>query len=975
MDTGAAISLAPMGFAQHIELSPFESTLQLRSVTGEVIQAFGRRTVQLVGANLSFQVSFVIANVQHALLGMDALMTNQLSLVRNIFNEYYLVNTAGATTQLQTRGHLLYIEACPREFGFSNCRGSSLPKVVGSLLDDKGRTQEEAVAASGGACDNSFSLENLREQQAKNTATLGTTTASPGEGAKRRKKKKKKKPSAQQASQDSSQRSLEQKGQIPAAASPRSLEKSRIITEMELAAEAESNKSLGSTDLHHLSVRILLTLSLSNKWLITTTRARGACSQDALGEQLRNIGLGQNKVQPNIFSGDELVILLDQTSILIGGSEIQQECFFCELSALASLEPPKKLAQDTPISFGNMILEYKEASNNISLSVPTCFVDELLQRHDLTEVEPTQSLQEEELRDQEASEHHLALNADQKELYKQTVGDLVWLATCCRPDLSFEAHLLAQSLTSPTTSQQMQLQKVLRHLAETRHSSLSLHPATKTTREKPQSLELVAFSSTSWTEAGKATSTAYLQLWGAFLIASCKTSGAQQQELAELESMRLALGLACHIRSLLQQLDMDKLEKVVPIKLRTSSWNEELVDGRPIAKQLGLSRRNKHIQLRGQLQLSKVHPNKNLAHSLSHNASDKTMLAKLKINPEVAETGALLTVQGPCLASFLSSSSLWVGMVNLEPPKMEKPQLRQLALSDSETCNESLSKNLADKSLASLTLCSLSFQRSNFESLTLESWSFPTHSLTLLSLSRPRDRFHSLTWHSLSLKEGNSHSLTLHSLSLANGILQSLILASWSFAIASLTLYNLSQERDRLQSLTLQSLSLKEENGFEPLSFKEVSFEEGNEELDKSLAHNKMKRRAETSSFSKISLDQRELAQEAETSSFLPSLSKRTLSFRMCLRIFLLGSFHLVCAALFLKNGSFKMSFPNESFQSPTRATQLGSLQQLELSRSIFDDFDQLDLEMSLSFPGLRRISFRQIAFAGSALNRWGFTA
>ena len=154
MDTGAAISLAPMSFAQNTELSPFESTLQLRSVTGEVIQAFGRRTVQLVGSNLSFCVSFVIANVQHALLGMDALMANQLSLVRNIFNEYYLVNAAGATTQLQTRGHLLYIEACPREFGFSNCRGSSFPETNGSLLDDKGRTQEEAACtSSGGACD------------------------------------------------------------------------------------------------------------------------------------------------------------------------------------------------------------------------------------------------------------------------------------------------------------------------------------------------------------------------------------------------------------------------------------------------------------------------------------------------------------------------------------------------------------------------------------------------------------------------------------------------------------------------------------------------------------------------------------------------------------------------------------------------------------------------------------------------------
>ena len=592
----------------------------------------------------------MIANVQHALLGMDALMANQLSLVRNIFNEYYLVNTAGATTQLQTRGHLLYIEACPREFGFSNCRGSSFPETNGSLLDDKGRTQEEAGTSSGGACETSFSLENLKEQQDMNTATLGTA-ALPAKGAKRRKRKKK--PSAKKASQDHDQRSLEQKGQTPAAASPRSLEKTRIIKEMDLATGEESRDSLGSIDLKELSLRILLTFSLRSKWLITNTRATGACSEEALGNQLRTLGLGENKVDNNIFSGDELVILLHKQHLLIGGTEQQQELLFCELSALIPLYPPTRLDQGTQVSFCNRTLEYKEASHSISLSVPTSFVEELLQRHDITEIAPTTSLQPEELNDQAASEHNLALEADQQELYKQTVGDLVWLATACRPDLRFEIHLLTQSLTTPTRGQEMQLQKVLSYLKGTLHYSLSLHPTTKRNKEEPQSLELVAYSSTSWTEACKATSTAYLVLRGASLIASCKTSCAQKQDHAELESVKLALALASYTRKLLQQLDMDKLEQAVHIKLRTSSWNEELVTGRPIAKQLGLSRRNKHIQLRGQLQLSKVHPNKNLAHSLSHNASDKTMLAKLRIETEGAETGALFTVRCPCLASFV----------------------------------------------------------------------------------------------------------------------------------------------------------------------------------------------------------------------------------------------------------------------------------------------------------------------------------
>ena len=133
--------------------------------------------------------------------------------------------------------------------------------------------------------------------------------------------------------------------------------------------------------------------------------------------------------------------------------------------------------------------------------------------------------------------------------------------------------------------------------------------------------------------------------------------------------------------------------------------------------QLGLSRRNKHIQLRDQLQLSRVHPTKNLAHSLTHNASGRKVLAKLRVNTGAAETLALSTVIS--FASFVPRSSLVVGMVNLEPPKMESLQLRQLALSQSETCLESLSKNLADKSLASLTLPSLSLTEKQLKELDL----------------------------------------------------------------------------------------------------------------------------------------------------------------------------------------------------------------------------------------------------------------
>ena len=94
----------------------------------------------------------------------------------------------------------------------------------------------------------------------------------------------------------------------------------------------------------------------------------------------------------NIFSGDELVIMIHKTSILIGGTELQQECLFCELSALISLDQLTKLDQDTQVSFCNRTLEYNASSNSISLALPTTFYMELLQRHELEDVESTTSL-------------------------------------------------------------------------------------------------------------------------------------------------------------------------------------------------------------------------------------------------------------------------------------------------------------------------------------------------------------------------------------------------------------------------------------------------------------------------------------------------------------------------------------------------------------------------------------------------------
>ena len=591
---------------------------------------------------------------------------------------------------------------------------------------------------------------------------------------------------------------------------------------------------------------------------------------------------------------------------------------------------------------------------------------ELLKRHNLEEVEPTTSLQQDEL-EQSASGQDCTSEAENKEPFRKTVGDLEWLARACRPDLSFVTHSLTQSFDTPTKGQEMQLQKVLAYLKGTQHYSLSLHPTTKITQEEPQLEQLVAFSSTSWTGALEATSTASLNLWGACLIASCKQSGAQTQELAEVESLQLALALASWTRTFLQQLALDKLGDM-HISLRTTCWKQELVPGRPLAMLLGLSRRNRHIELDGQLRLSRVSFHKNLAHSLSHNAPEQLMLAKLKIDTEAEEALALSTVRCPGSASFSSCSSL-VGMILVVPPQMA-PKLRQLALQ--ESCDESLPKPLQSLNLDSLSLlsreeCSLTFESLSFASGILGS--LILHSLTLI-----RDRLSSLTLQSLSFREGTSQRETLNSLSFERSNSK------------SLTLDSLDSQEDRFYRLTLPSLSLREDS-FQKMSFKEDSFHNGSlEELEDNLAHKKLSKRAGTNSFSKNSFAEKELAQEVGTNNFEQSLMNGILSFRRCLQIFGLSILLILCAALGLETCFSTTSFQQESLRNdfPQHSLQQEQLvaaywrmsfeqnrlskDELEkkLCRGTLECFNQLDLDKSLSFIGFsqNRIRYQSASFS-----------
>ena len=147
VDTGAATSVAPKSLAQHLELSPAPSTFQLATATGEAIKIFGLRHVHLQCQDLSFKVSFVIADVVTPILGLETIMQH---------------NTAGKRTQLEHVGKHLYLVACPCQHGLSTCFIGNLSDVIGFLPEDKEIHEQEVALRSSSSPD---LVEDQKQEQ------------------------------------------------------------------------------------------------------------------------------------------------------------------------------------------------------------------------------------------------------------------------------------------------------------------------------------------------------------------------------------------------------------------------------------------------------------------------------------------------------------------------------------------------------------------------------------------------------------------------------------------------------------------------------------------------------------------------------------------------------------------------------------------------------------------------------------------
>ena len=641
LDTGAELSVAPWDFAAEIQLHPLKQDLQLLSAKGEAIETYGVRTLQLLTPGFSFNMSFVIANVQQPLLGLGSLLRENLTLQLDNNLGHHLGNLAGEKIQLEQRGLQLYLSACPAKPELTPCNGGTLlsnslvPETILGPHDDKQLGKSKRI--QGGAVSDSFPLGSLEQHKPpKNKKAVG--------------QQQKASPKAKQKQQGRKR------------ASKLKLEKTNFMEKMQLAL-LENQDPRASLD-HHtgkdLSLRVFLTLSLMKRWQLTTARVQTALPSNLATTQLRQLGLRESEVDSDILVGDELGVIQHGETWLIGGEKTKQESFLQDLSAIFTLTTTQQLEHNKPMIFQDKILELNQADRTISLYLPNAFYSNLVSRYSLEEEEatstPTQKLDKRPPRSQSTS-----LDGQRSQLYKQTVEELLWSSNL-RPDTSFAVNQLSQSFMHPTERDEEQLRSLLKYMHATQHLCVSLGVPRRW--KKAKQLELLAFS-TSWSEGCRSTTCACLSFMG-MLCATSMITQATSKATAELASVRLATNLAFHTKSLLQDLQLAE-----PLSFRV------LTRG-PVTQKLGLSKKHRHIELSsqlGQFQLSKVQPQQNLAEQMTntHEACAlHRLLPKLEMHTRVAETTALLTVRGKERA-FLSRSlgSFFIGVVSRAPAMKE----------------------------------------------------------------------------------------------------------------------------------------------------------------------------------------------------------------------------------------------------------------------------------------------------------------
>ena len=352
-----------------------------------------------------------------------------------------------------------------------------------------------------------------------------------------------------------------------------------------------------------MSLQILLTLSLINRWDVMTSTISSALLQEpmvseeplliqpppeleqspgvlwrltrggiehsprlwqhCLANKLEEHGLKRNKVEPCIFSSEQLSVMLHLDTLLIGGDKHQQESFINKLSAFVSLTDTNKLDAHTPLSFLNKTLAYNHPEHSISVHVPTSSYMKLFKMYDMEKAQPTNTLEDQLCPSTGQRRLRKPLASARQKLYRTAVGQLLW-ATPARPDISLAVKELSRSLEAPTQQDEQQLKQVLRYIKGSLHFTTSLQPPRKRVIDRASSLRVKAYFDSTLegsSQLKQLTSGATLSLWGVPLAAFSRTqaSSASSSAEAELCAMGMAVQSSLHLKSLLQEMQLSQL--------------------------------------------------------------------------------------------------------------------------------------------------------------------------------------------------------------------------------------------------------------------------------------------------------------------------------------------------------------------------------------------------------------------------------
>ena len=364
-------------------------------------------------------------------------------------------------------------------------------------------------------------------------------------------------------------------------------------------------------------LRLLLTMSLSNRWIVragdTSTaflhataatddlfmfpptefynpedqvvwklnkiyglRSSPHAWQKHLAETLQQLGMHRLASEPNVFkttTGNAFVHAMWTTS------------HFWENRQQLLLRPTGDLSVGNTVNFLGRNIGNKGDYYEISLA--DIYTTELLNEAGMANSKPAPAPGTKISN----TEQEQALNAEEHSAYRRAVGQLQWM-TYARPDISYATKELARSLTEPTTADQQKLKHVLRYIKGTQHYKYYVRPtitATEIVRDVGFYVDSdwVGCSTTRKSTSGFVIK--YMEATVHFGSRAQSTIALSSAE-AELYAINTGATEALRICSFLTEA-LNK--KKVNIKIYTDSSS-----GKSIATRIGSSKKAKHIELK-----------------------------------------------------------------------------------------------------------------------------------------------------------------------------------------------------------------------------------------------------------------------------------------------------------------------------------------------------------------------------------------